>query len=100
MRPARLGVCGSMLLLFAAVGCGTGGATPPPQHASTASAPSLAAASPPASAEEWRCGGDLVPPTGWEQQTSFEDAKTTNAREFATQQASAELVRRLCSGSG
>lgn len=48
------------------------------------------------SADEWGCGGDLVPPSGWQQETAFEQTSTPGARELASQHAGAKLRERLC----
>jgi hypothetical protein len=49
-------------------------------------------------ADEWRCGGELVPPTGWQQDTAFADATLPDAREQAAQRAASKLADRLCGG--
>jgi hypothetical protein len=71
---------------------------PPP-----AAAPSASPASPASAAvatDEWRCGGDLVPPTGWQQDTAFVDSTTGNARDRAATEAAAKLGKRLCTEAG
>ncbi len=47
---------------------------------------------------EWDCQGNLVPPTGWEQETAFESASTPNAVQAATDAARRKLLDRLCGG--
>lgn len=74
--------------VIAACGAGDRVASPPTT--------SPAIASP---ADEWRCGGELVPPTGWEQETAFAPASAPNAREEAARRATDALARRLCAGS-
>jgi hypothetical protein len=85
-----------------------GGASPapaPPPPAANTPEPTPTSATPavatPTSApsDDWRCGGDLVPPTGWEQQTSFEDSRTPNATQVASDRATRELTQRLCGGA-
>src|SRR5579872_1195022 len=49
-----------------------------------------------AASDEWRCGGDLAPPTGYQQETAFEDAHDANARERAVESATRRLTERLC----
>ena len=51
-----------------------------------------------AAREEWSCTGDLVPPTGWQQETAFRDAASPNARQGAADDASNKLRERLCAG--
>ena len=46
---------------------------------------------------DWTCSGNLVPPTGWEQETAFADvASTPNALQVASESARGQLIRRLC----
>ena len=65
-----------------------------PSAGVTASAAPVAEQAPPG--ETWRCGGDLVPPTGWQQDTAFVDAVTPSARERASEAAAQKLEQRLC----
>ncbi len=50
----------------------------------------------PTTADNWRCGGELVPPTGWQQETAFEDGVSGKSRESASQKAATKLLQRLC----
>ena len=75
------------------------GSAPP----ASAPAPPAASASAPeaprdrsAPEEAWRCGGELVPPSGWQQETAFVDAATPDARERAIELAGRRLEQRLC----
>jgi hypothetical protein len=49
-----------------------------------------------ATGDNWTCGGELVPPTGWQQETAFETTKHADARERARDVAIAKLIERLC----
>ena len=62
------------------------------------SASAALAAPPAAPSEAWTCGGDLVPPTGWQQDTGFADVADPGAREKAVELATVKLVDRLCGG--
>jgi hypothetical protein len=106
MRP------GTMALALPWVGalcmCGGERATPPPASATAATATAAPAPAPPpasaptaaAAGDAWTCGGDLVPPTGWQQETAFADNATPNARETASKNASDALRDRLCQHAG
>lgn len=50
--------------------------------------------------EDWTCGGNLIPPTGWQQDTAFADSLSPNARSKASDAATAKLAARLCAGAG
>jgi len=84
-----------------------GGAPSSPSVSASVSAPSstpaalaAAAALAPGPSTEWQCGGDLVPPSGWQQETAFSDVSTPNALSVAGTDASSKLVTRLCASSG
>jgi hypothetical protein len=106
-----LGRYGFFLLVCCAVAASCGGEPPPrtpsappasiPPAASSSEAATFAAlagasTAPYAPPDEWTCGGDLVPPDGWEQQTSFAPAASPYAREQASSVAAMALLRRLC----
>lgn len=46
--------------------------------------------------DDWRCGGELMPPTGWQQDTAFVDASAPEARERAAEAAASKLSSKLC----
>lgn len=48
------------------------------------------------SSDQWQCGDELVPPTGWHQETAFAGADHDDARERARDEAIAKLIDRLC----
>jgi hypothetical protein len=75
---------------------------PPAASSATALAASSASATPAESKREetWRCGGELVPPSGWQQETAFADASGANSRDQASSVAAAKLVKRLCATAG
>ncbi len=66
--------------------------------ASDSQAPAMRAG---ASDDEWHCGGELVPPTGWQQETAFESNRNDGARERAGNAAIKKLIERKCAdGNG
>ena len=48
--------------------------------------------------DAWRCSGNLVPPTGWIQETAFVDLSEPNPDQKAVDIARSKLVGRLCGG--
>jgi len=84
-------------LVLASVALASLVACPTPANSPT---PAATPTPTPPVADEWRCGGDLVPPSGWQQETAFADATTPNARDEAANAATAKLTRRLCATAG
>jgi len=80
-----------MIAAVAACGAATPTATP---AAVLSTAPSTERA------DDWTCGGNLVPPTGWQQETAFNDATAADARGKAADSATRKLVARLCAVAG
>ena len=76
-----------LLLLSSAASCGGPEASAPAAVSGTTTNPAT---------ESWTCGGNLVPPTGWQQETAFRNAKEPTARESAAEDASSHLMTRLC----
>lgn len=87
---------GSIALLGAVVALGAscgGPQTPPPDPAPDHKATSPAL---PPAAGGWDCTGKLVPPTGWLQDTAFDDAGSVEA---ASDKARQILLERTCAGA-
>jgi hypothetical protein len=89
--------CATAALVALASGCGPATASGP--GSPSAEGLAIESSSGPAASADWACGGELVPPIGWEQQTSFEEVSTANARDVAMRKAMAALTRRLCAGA-
>ncbi|MBA2663799.1 MAG: hypothetical protein H0U74_16040 [Bradymonadaceae bacterium] len=51
-----------------------------------------------AASDPQACSGQLVPPTGYHQETAFEVLSTSNAREVALERARHRLRERICQG--